>query len=145
MLCTTWWKTNRKQDIAYGHARVAKTMACGRRCFCICRRCKCCIASMNCFLCDEDAMSKAQLGRPAVAISDSALAARMSSSASSGNVEVRTKAWSSKHRGHYYAADDLILESMLEPIVLTTEYRKLCILIWSVSMWSIVFPWVKLR
>lgn len=145
MLCTTWWKTNRKQDIAYGHARVAKTMACGRRCFCICRRCKCCIASMNCFMCDEDAMSKAQLGRPAVAISDSALAARMSSSASSGNVEVRTKAWSSKHQGHYYAADDLILESMLEPIVLTTEYRKLCILIWSVSMWSIVFPWVPLR
>ena len=144
MLCTAWWRSSRREEEYRGKKRCS-------RCCCLCRRCKCCIAQMNCYMCDEDAKSKGVFWTKdsAVERDDDKLAMAISSKLKEGKknpksheVTVRRKAWSSKHRGHYKAVDDIIMQSQLDPIDLTTEYRKLCILIFSVVMWSIVWPFV---
>ena len=59
-------------------------------------------------------------------------------------VLVRTKEWNSKHRGLYDAADEIIIQSMLEPIDLKGEFTKQASLVMMAIMWTIVFPFAPL-
>ncbi len=97
---------------------------------------------MNCFMCDSTAQSDVA-GTPATTIDDEELAAKITAKVSHP-VRVRTKEWNSKHRGQYEGADEIILESMLEPINLADEFKKQSFMVMLVSMYSIVMAQVSL-
>ena len=97
---------------------------------------------MNCFMCDSTAQSVVA-GSSATTIDDKELAAQITAKVSHA-VSVRTKEWNSKHRGQYAGADEIILESMLEPIDLSNEFKKQCFMVMLVSMYSIVMARVSL-
>ena len=50
----------------------------------------------------------------------------------------------SKSKGLNGEADAIIIESMLEKLDMPNEYRKICIVILFVMMWSVVMPWLAL-
>lgn len=137
MLCGMWQRSTRRRKDYTG-----KSFRLGRWLCCACQKCRCCVVQMNCYMCDRDARSAAA-GTIATTLTDAELAAKITGKVSHP-VQVRTKEWNSKHRGHYDAADDIIIQSMLEPIDLKGEFTKQCSLVMLTIMWTIVFRWAPL-
>ena len=126
----------------------------------------------NCFMCDEDAFvggsGGAKIKQPALQVSDEELAydiwetirtdgrqvdrqskknllsAQDGNSAAAEWRSILRKSIDEKAKGLNGEADAIIVESMLEPLDLWNEYRKICIVNLFVMMWSIVMPWLPL-
>lgn len=137
VLCGMWQRSTRRRNDYTG-----KSFWLGRRLCCACQKCRCCIVQMNCYMCDRAAQSAAA-GTVATTLTDAELAEKITGKVSQP-VLVRTKEWNSKHRGLYDAADEIIIQSMLEPIDLKGEFTKQASLVMMAIMWTIVFPFAPL-
>jgi hypothetical protein len=135
LACSSWQRSNRQ-------AKRKGGLWC--RCCCsICHCCRCCVLMWNCFLCDDDQGTRRKPRLPAFPdeLDDDELARLISEEVRGAHIRC-TSARQNVDKDGLQRADAIIVESMLDPLDLPNEYRKICIINLFVGMWTIVMPYL---
>ena len=143
--------------------RRCRRCCCSTHCCCsLCRMCRCCVLMCNCFMCDNDRGTSKSLPEPALPdeFDDEMLAKAATEMIQKYGRDIRLEKLKElevslharsveaddEENGEETAtagavqglhkADDIIVESMLDPLDLPNEYRKVCMISLLVCMWS---------
>ena len=136
LMCSKWYRSNRRHG---RRSRVMRVCCCRGESYSEDSRKKKrsrCVRVMNCFMCDDDQGTSSATNAPALDIDDTSLSEELSQ-ALDADIGVWSDPW---HAKEYSAADEIIMESMLEPFRESDVYARLTYTVLVTSMWTIVMP-----